>query len=442
MQLNEGGNVWPDVDPFTKSEAPDILKRAQQVMPPGIELIPVGSAGHKASSGDMDIMVDADQVLKAFGVKDEKTARAALKTSMIDRGVTSAQTGINVHLKIPNGEKFAQVDIMLVKNAGQVSKFHQHDYSIEKTPFKGVHKHILLSSMAKETRTADYPYGMMWSGFQGLFARDATGKKADLITQDADEVATILLGPGANGADLGSVEKILNKLPMGVKDPRVQHALADENWPKQDEAMAEDLKRIKELAGAKSSNPSSPEQMGPLMKKSGLPSLKPIKAPPMPQQVSSSGENLETLPNGNIRYSAGFGSYTYDKTGKPLTYQTPSFSGLSQTNDLVTGNIKVRYAVGPLDVTANFDKNGKSLDSAKVQYDLGLGVLGMEKDKGITTKTWAPRSSEEDPLSQKDMYAMGNKDKEATYDRAMRQVQQPPEEKAALEAMLRIARLR
>lgn len=239
MQLNEGGNVWPDVDPFTKAEAPDILKRAQQLMPPGIDLIPVGSAGHKASSGDMDIMVDADQVLSAFGVKDEKTARAALKTAMIDRGVASAQTGINVHIKIPNGEKFAQVDIMLVKNAGSVSKFHQHDYSIEKTPFKGVHKHILLSSIAKETRTADYPYGLMWSGFQGLFARDSAGKKADLISQDADEVATILLGPGATGADLGSVERILNKLPMGIKDPRVQHALSDENWPKQNETMSE-----------------------------------------------------------------------------------------------------------------------------------------------------------------------------------------------------------
>lgn len=239
MILNEGGNVWDDVDPFTKAEAPAILQRAQQLMPPGIELIPVGSAGHKASSGDMDIMVDADQVLKAFAVKDEKTARAALKQAMIDRGVASAQTGINVHIKIPNGDKFAQVDIMLVKNAGKVSKFHQHDYSVEKTPFKGVHKHILLSSMAKETKSAQFPYGLMWSGFQGLFSRGPDGKKADLITQDADEVAVILLGPGATAADLGSVERILNKLPMGIKDPRVQHALADENWPKQTEAMAE-----------------------------------------------------------------------------------------------------------------------------------------------------------------------------------------------------------
>ncbi len=232
MILSEGGNVWPDVEPFSKQEAPDILKRAQQSMPFGLDLIPVGSAGFKASSGDMDIMVDADSVMKAFGVKDEKTARAALKQAMIDRGIESVQTGINVHLKIKHGDdKFAQVDIMLVKNAGEVSKFHQHDYSVEQSPYKGVHKHILLSSIAKETKTRDFPNGLMWSGFQGLFGRDENGKKSDLISQNSDKVAQILLGPGSTGSDLGSVERIIAKLPGGLDNPKAQHAVADENWP-------------------------------------------------------------------------------------------------------------------------------------------------------------------------------------------------------------------
>lgn len=236
MILNEGGNIWPDVDPFTKEEAPAILKAAQRIMPPGIDLIPVGSAGHKASSGDMDLMVDADQMLKATGTKDEKSARASLKNYVLDRGYSATQTGINVHIKVPNEDKFAQVDIMLVKNAGSVSRFHQHDYSIEGSPYKGVHKHILLSSIAKETKTPEYPNGMMWSGFQGLFGRDDTGKKSDLISQDADEVAVILLGPGSSGDDLKSVEKILEKLPGGVNNPKVKHALADDSWPKQNES--------------------------------------------------------------------------------------------------------------------------------------------------------------------------------------------------------------
>ena len=238
MILNEGGNVWPDVDPFSKAEAPGILQRAQSIMPPGIELIPVGSAGHKASSGDMDLMVDADQILKATGTKDEKTARAALKNWIQDRGYAAAQTGINVHVKIPNEDKSAQVDIMLVKNAGTVSKFHQHDYSNESSPYKGVHKHMLLSSIAKETKNPEFPNGLMWSGFQGLYARGPDGKKSDLVSQDADQVAVILLGPGATSKDLGSVESMLGRLPGGDRDSKARHAIADENWPKQNESYA------------------------------------------------------------------------------------------------------------------------------------------------------------------------------------------------------------
>ena len=238
MILNEGGNVWDDVEPFSRADAPSILKRAQSIMPPGLELIAVGSAGHKASSGDMDLMIDADQAFKATATKDEKSARAALKNYILDRGYSAVQTGINVHIKVPHEDKFAQVDIMLVKNAGSVSKFHQHDYSVENSPFKGLHKHILLSSMAKNTKSAQFPNGLMWSGFQGLFSRGPDGKKAELVTQDADEVAVILLGPGASSKDLGSVERILEKLPQGINDPRAQNALSDENWPKQNESYA------------------------------------------------------------------------------------------------------------------------------------------------------------------------------------------------------------
>jgi len=232
MILNEGGNVWPDVDPFSKTDAPIILKTAQNAMPPGIELIPVGSAGHKASSGDMDIMVDADSVIQYYKVKTDKEARAAMKADMLSKGYASELTGINVHIKIPNQGSFAQVDIMLVKNAGEVSKFHQHDYSIEKTPYKGVHKHILLSSIAKETKNELYPNGLMWSGFQGLFVRTPDGKKGELVSQNADQVAKVLLNPNATAADLGNVERILSALPQGERDPRVQHALADPSWPK------------------------------------------------------------------------------------------------------------------------------------------------------------------------------------------------------------------
>lgn len=166
------------------------------------------------------------------------------------------------------------------------------------------------------------------------------------------------------------------------------------------------------------------KDFGPTIKDIGFPAGvgQVIEAPPMPQQAGQA-ERLETLPDGRVRYSGGFGSYVYDKTGKPLTYTTPTFSGLFQIHDLITGNITVRYMSGPLDLTANFDKNGKPLDSIQAQYDLGLGVMSLSRDQGIITKSYKPREpNEEDPISSKTLYALGDKDKEATYDRAMAQV--------------------
>jgi hypothetical protein len=169
------------------------------------------------------------------------------------------------------------------------------------------------------------------------------------------------------------------------------------------------------------------QQVGAEMKKNGFPNLTPVKAPPLPTGQLEPGTAVQPQADGTTVYSGGFGAYTYDKAGTPIQFRTPSFAGLTQTTDLVTGNITVRYAVGPMDVSARFDKNGKSLESEKAQYDLGLGVLGMAKDKGITTKTWQGRGAEGDGvISSKDLYAMGNKDKEATYNRAMTQVKQPP----------------
>ena len=233
--LLEGGNVWPDITPFKKEEANTILASLQKVMPKGINLIKVGSAGQKAMSGDMDVMVDENQVINMFKPLIEKImaspqkgkkaqspvqiARALLKDYFEKKGFQSAQSGINVHVRVPVGKTIAQVDIMFVEDAGNVSIFHQHDYNSE---FKGKHKHMLLSSIAKETKSAKYPNGLMWSAFQGLFSRNAEGKKDQLVTRDPDIVAKILLNPKAHRKDLANVESIMAALP---DDPNKQAKL-------------------------------------------------------------------------------------------------------------------------------------------------------------------------------------------------------------------------
>ena len=75
---------------------------------------------------------------------------------------------------------------------------------------------------------------MLWSPYQGLFNRDANGKKADLVTNNIDEVARILLGPNATGKDIGSVEQILAALGKEVGDALLADLRNDPNWKELD----------------------------------------------------------------------------------------------------------------------------------------------------------------------------------------------------------------
>lgn len=233
--LLEGGNVFPDVKPFAKEQADQILKTINKVMPKGLPLIKVGSAGQKPISGDMDVMVDEDALLKFFSkeIKNQlekhtgkkaapnpaQIARLLLKEYFKSKGFDAAQTGINVHVKVPTSKNPAQVDVMLVKDANNMSKFHQHDYSGK---FRGSQKHQLLSSIAKHIKSKKYPYGLMWSAFQGLFSRNEQGQKDQLITRDPDTVAKMLISPKATLKDLGNVESIINALPEKDKDIKLK----------------------------------------------------------------------------------------------------------------------------------------------------------------------------------------------------------------------------
>jgi len=157
------------------------------------------------------------------------------------------------------------------------------------------------------------------------------------------------------------------------------------------------------------------------------PAVTPVKVPEIPQLPAQDGDQgdgsrLTTNPDGTKTYAGAWGTFTYDSQGKAIKYSTPSFSGASQTIDLTNNQTTQNYNTGPMNTTQTVDANGKTV-SHNTEYDLGVGKLSAGQDaKGIKTKAWTPGSSEVDPISTKDLYAVGNKDKEATYNRAMAQV--------------------
>jgi hypothetical protein len=71
---------------------------------------------------------------------------------------------------------------------------------------------------------------MMWSPFQGLFARDEAGKKANLISNDINNIAKLLLGRNAVARDLGSVESIMRALPAAEAEQALAELKSDPNW--------------------------------------------------------------------------------------------------------------------------------------------------------------------------------------------------------------------
>jgi len=135
------------------------------------------------------------------------------------------------------------------------------------------------------------------------------------------------------------------------------------------------------------------------------------------------GTRKTTNPDGTYSITDGTGVSLFSADGKLIKQTTPNFGGLSQETDHVTGNVTQNYGAGPMSISQTKDKSGKEV-SMKAAYNMGLGKLGMEREKGITGKSWTPsaHAAGDDPISQKDLYAMGNKGKEATYDRAMKQV--------------------
>lgn len=226
MILLEGGNVFANAEPFDHKDVPAILRTVNQALEgTGIRAIPVGSAATPTPgkvSGDMDVIVDEKAVLDFFKAKDAKTGRKALNDYIKSKGLETAQSGINVHVNVPVGDQHHQVDIMVTANADRVSKFHTHNIP-SGSPYKGVNKQLIFAILAKQR-------GYMWSAWQGLFSRNAEGKKGDFISDDLDVIAKTVLGDNASAKDLGSVESILNALPKDEADALLAKAKEDPNW--------------------------------------------------------------------------------------------------------------------------------------------------------------------------------------------------------------------
>lgn len=213
--LFEGGNVFkgPDKEPLTqrikREQIPGTIAYLEKEtgvdfsMDKDEEGVPIkwlGTTGRKADSGDLDLSVDANEL-------DKK--EFAQKLIGIFGKDSVKLSGDSVHLKTPidgdpaNG--FAQTDFMFSTNP----KFQQGSMlgGIADSPYRGEHRHILLSSIARAR-------GLKYSPKFGLVDPETNEPVAG--GDDWNKIAKDLLGQTATVKDIRSVESILNyikKLP-------------------------------------------------------------------------------------------------------------------------------------------------------------------------------------------------------------------------------------
>jgi hypothetical protein len=246
MILNEGGNVFSDAEPFDHAQIPAIMKQINSVLNKvGAKALPIGSGASPApgkKSGDLDMIVDADALANHFKSPDVKEVRKQLRALFDQAGFQTGQSGVSVHVRTTAGDGAQQVDIMTVPKAEIAQKFHIHDIP-KGSPYKGVHKQIALSKLAKNQ-------GLMWSAYEGLWTRGPDGKKNKFYTDDLDKIAQTLLGKSASSKDLASLETILAKLPDGGKallQDLEQDKIFQAKLVKAETLADRQLNRIKEL---------------------------------------------------------------------------------------------------------------------------------------------------------------------------------------------------
>jgi hypothetical protein len=206
MKLLEGGNVFknPQGQPLTQrinqADVPATIAWVEKVL--GIKFTQdrwLGSTGRRATSGDLDLAVDTSEV-----TKDQVAAAltAFIQQQGLDPKEWVKKAG-EVHLKTPIAgdpkKGFVQTDFMFFPNLDWGIFYYG---GAEDSTFKGMHRNVLMSSLAKHLG--------LKVGANGMFSR-ATNQLVP-NGMDPDYVASVLLGPGHTKDSLKNVETIYSSL--------------------------------------------------------------------------------------------------------------------------------------------------------------------------------------------------------------------------------------
>lgn len=257
MILNEGGNVFKTPEgPLTQRIPTPAVRPTVSAIEKitGLEFVDddlLGTTGKKVdadgtfeknSSGDLDLNTDLNKIskddliaklvawCKSKGIPENEIMNQGRKFT--SGWVHNAGDQVHFRMPIQGGEGFVQTDFMLTTNPALqrgAKRGGTEQYS-------GKDRAILLSSLA---RGRGYK-------FSPKFGVVDPNKGDEVVADNWDEIAVILLGPGAKEADTLTVESMLAKIKG---DPNYEELIAP--WK---EAMEKEGKDVPESLADRNHN--------------------------------------------------------------------------------------------------------------------------------------------------------------------------------------------
>jgi hypothetical protein len=197
--LSEGGNIFSDTR-IKKEEIPQTIKFLESITGLPLESNLLGSTGKSPTSGDIDVAVD-----------ENKISKQQLQQILVDwcekNGLDPKQNvkivGMEVAFRSPifaankkKTGKHIQVDFIFFADL-DYAKFYMASNESE-SGFKGVHRNILMSALAKRVGAK-------------ISMRGYTSSSGSLL-YDPSLIAKDLLGPDATARDLFNINSIFKYL--------------------------------------------------------------------------------------------------------------------------------------------------------------------------------------------------------------------------------------
>ena len=196
------GNAIINAKPIKKQDYQSLLTKLTTILPKELHLYPFGSAGKKELSGDVDFFISSDELLSLFPSHRDGNlleSRKLLQEYFINQGLQSTRTGVSVHVGIPLNDEVIQVDLTVIPNPDKIAHLHDHVYDTQDV--KG--KTIVSIWCDLANLTSD---NLMISPYAGLLYRDSR----ELISNDPNEIAKVIISKDATEYDMRSPSRLLN----------------------------------------------------------------------------------------------------------------------------------------------------------------------------------------------------------------------------------------